>query len=104
MKENKISKLPFGDVDFDKIDFEKDKTFVVAKVMNYGGLSDFKAAIAFYGKKTIQTEIVKATDISKKTFISCAFILTSKKKISYVTIADSRCHNFGIIETTHAIS
>ncbi len=80
MKENKISKLPFWDVDFEKIDFEKDKTFVIAKVMNYGGLSDFKAAIAFYGKKTIQTEIVKATDISKQTLHFMCFYFNLKKE------------------------
>jgi hypothetical protein len=78
--QNNISKLPFWDVNFEAIDFEKDKTFVIAKVMNYGGLSDFKAAIAFYGKKTIKTEIVKATDISKETVSFMCFYFGLKKE------------------------
>ncbi len=75
-----ISKLPFWDVNFSAIDFEKDKTFVIAKVMNYGGLSDFKGAIAYYGKKTIKNEIIKATDLSKETLSFMCFYFDLKKE------------------------
>ncbi len=79
-KVNNISKHPFWDVNFGVIDFEKDKTFVIAKVMNYGGLSDFKATIAFYGEKTIKEEIVKATDLSKETISFMCFYFKLKKE------------------------
>lgn len=75
-----ISKLPFWDVDFDAIDFDKDKTFVIAKVMNYGGLSDFKGAIAYYGEEVIKKEIVKATDLSKESLHFMCFYFDLKKE------------------------
>lgn len=79
-RKHNISKLPFWDVDFDKIDFDKDKTFVIGKVMNYGGLNDFKAVIDYYGKKTIKEEIVKATDLSKETISFMCFYFKLKKE------------------------
>jgi hypothetical protein len=79
-KVNNISKLPFWDVNFEKIDFEKDKTFVIAKAMNYGGMNDFKATLSFYGKDIVKQEIVKATDLSKEVLNFMCFYFKLKKE------------------------
>ena len=79
-KVNNISKLAFWDVNFEILDFEKDKTFIIDKVINYGGLADFKALIEFYGTTKIKQEIVKAPYFSKEVLSFICFYFNLKKE------------------------
>ena len=56
MKPN-ISNVAFWDVDFSKIDFEKDSIFVIDKVLNNGLWNDQVELIRFYGKDRIRKEL-----------------------------------------------
>jgi len=61
-----LSKTAFWDVDFNKIDFEKNVVFVLEKVFNYGLWNDYIAVIKHYGKDRIRKEIVHAAYFKKK--------------------------------------
>lgn len=63
-----ISKTAFWDVNFDEIDFEKNETFVVDKVFNYGGFNDQLELIRFYGKEKIKQELIKISYFRKEVF------------------------------------
>lgn len=56
-----ISSLAFWDVDFEKINFEKNSLFVMEKVLNYGLWNDIIELIKFYGEDRIRRKIVNAT-------------------------------------------
>ena len=60
-----FSRLPFWDVKFEEIDYEKDKFYVIEKVLNYGLWNDFVELLRFYGKATIRKEIVKTAYLKK---------------------------------------
>ena len=60
-----IKKRVFWDVKYDDLDFEKDRFYIIEKVMNYGVWSDFLALIRFYGEDTIKKEIVKSAYLKK---------------------------------------
>jgi len=62
---SKISSRPFWDVRFEDLDFDRDKTFIIEKVMNHGVMSDFVNTLKYYGKDTIRQEIVKAAYLKK---------------------------------------
>ncbi len=56
-----ISKRVFWDIDFDTLDYEKDRLFIIDKVMNYGLWSDFVAVMQYYGKPVVKKEIIKSS-------------------------------------------
>lgn len=60
-----IKKRVFWDVKYDDLDFEKDRFYIIEKVMNYGVWSDFLALLKFYGEDTIKKEIVKSSYLKK---------------------------------------
>lgn len=60
-----ISRLPFWDVKYEDLDYEKDKFFIIEKVLNYGLWNDFVELMKFYGKDTIKKEIVKSAYLKK---------------------------------------
>jgi hypothetical protein len=62
---SQISSRSFWDVRFEDLDFDKDKSFIIEKVMNYGVMSDFVCALKFYGKEIIREEIIKAAYLKK---------------------------------------
>lgn len=55
----------FWDIKSDDIDFEKDKFYIIDRVLNYGGWNDFIALLKFYGNETIRTEIVRSSYLKK---------------------------------------
>ena len=58
-----IKKRVFGDVKYDALDFEKDRFYIIEKVMNYGVWSDFLALHRYYGEDVIKEEIVKSAHL-----------------------------------------
>lgn len=96
LKNYNISALPFWDVDYESLDIEKDKTFIIGKVMNYGGLADFKATITYYGKDTIRQEIVRIAYFSKEVLSFLCFYFDFKKE-------DFACYNHRQLMPQHWI-
>jgi hypothetical protein len=70
-----ISKIAFWDVNFDKIDFEENSSFVMDKVFNYGIWSDIVETLRFYGVERIKKEIVKAPYFKNNTLSFLCVIL-----------------------------
>ena len=62
---SQISSRSFWDVRFEDLDFDKDKSFIIEKVMNHGVMNDFVNTLKFYGKDIIREEIVKAAYLKK---------------------------------------
>ena len=60
-----ISKLPFWDVDFASLDFERDSLFILEKIFNFGLWTDYKAIFSFYGEARIQREIIEASYLKR---------------------------------------
>ena len=61
-----ISSLAFWDVDFEKINFQKNSLFVMEKVLNYAPWDDIIKLIKYYGEDRIRKEIVNSTYLSKE--------------------------------------
>ncbi len=61
-----LSKTAFWDVDFSKIDFEENASFVLEKVFNYGLWTDQIAVVKYYGEDRIKKEVIKGAYFKKK--------------------------------------
>lgn len=73
-----ISRRIFWDVDYDTLDYDKDRFFIIDKVMNYGLWDDFIAVLKFYGKEVIKKEIVRSPYLKKEVFNFLCFYLSLK--------------------------
>ena len=73
-----IAKRVFWDVNFETIDYEKDRFFVIERVMNYGLWDDFIELVHFYGKTIIKEEIVKSSYLKKDVLNFLCFYLHLK--------------------------
>jgi hypothetical protein len=73
-----ITKLPFWDVDFDRLDAEKDCLFILEKVFNYAPWMDYKAVFAHYGQERIRREIINAAYLKKDVLVFLCLILQLK--------------------------
>ena len=79
----KLSPSAFWDVDFDKIDFDKNSLFVMNKVFNYGSWGDIVEVLKFYGLERINTEIVQAAYL-KKTALSFLCLILELNNTDFV--------------------
>lgn len=70
-----ISKRVFWDINFESLDYEKDRLFIIDKVMNYGLWDDFVAIVKYYGKEVIGKEIVKSPYLKKDVLNFLCFYL-----------------------------
>lgn len=81
MNKPNISNQAFWDVNFDQMDFDAKANFVIARVFEYGSLSDLRNLWRFYGKEKIKDAIVNAHFL-KLTAISKASLLLDITKES----------------------
>jgi hypothetical protein len=65
----------FWDVDAAAIDWDKNSTWVIARVLSRGNLPDFRELVRFYGLKRIETEMLQVRYLDKKTlsFVAALF-------------------------------
>jgi hypothetical protein len=89
-----LSKRVFWDVDFEKLDYEKDRQFIIDKVMNYGLWEDFTALMRFYGKDTVKKEVIKVPFFKKDVLNFLCFYLKLKPK-------DFECYNLRQSQEPH---
>lgn len=78
MKQLKISKLSFWDIDFEKLDEEKNSQFIIQRIMEYGLFEEILSIIRFYGKKRVSEEIRNASWLGKKTLSFCCVLFHLK--------------------------
>ena len=65
-KRLKLNKDLFWDVKISDIDRQKNKEFVVGRILNLGDIDDYKIANEFYGKKHFQNIAKKVPWLDKK--------------------------------------
>jgi len=70
-----ISRRVFWDVDFETLDYEKDRRFIIDKVMNHGLWDDFVAVMRYYGKDVVRHEIVQVPYLKKEVLNFLCFYL-----------------------------
>jgi hypothetical protein len=73
-----ISRRVFWDVDFESLDYERDRLFIIDKVMNYGLWDDFVAMMRYYGKDVVRQEIIKSPYLKKDVLNFLCFYLGLK--------------------------
>jgi hypothetical protein len=82
----KLSRELFWDVNYDTIDWEKNYQWVICRVLDRGGIEDFRAARKHFGDDKIVEAAKEARYLSKKTvyFVSAIF---------NVPLNEFRCYN-----------
>jgi len=65
----KVNRQLFWDVDFKKLDYKKDADFIIARVLIYGDVSDYKLIKKKYGIKKIKETAKKVNYPNKKSLI-----------------------------------
>ena len=73
-----ISKRVFWDVDFESLSYEKDRLFIIDKVMNFGLWDDFVALMRFYGKDVVKKDVVRLPYLKKDVLNFLCFYLDLK--------------------------
>ncbi|HRI59577.1 MAG TPA: hypothetical protein PK228_07630 [Saprospiraceae bacterium] len=65
----------FWDVDATTIDWEKNARWVIARVLSYGNLPDFRELVRYYGLERIKQEMLQVRYLDKKTlsFVAALF-------------------------------
>ena len=73
-----VSKRVFWDIDFDSLDYQKDRFYIIERVMNYGLWNNFVEIVQFYGKNIIREEIVQSAYLKKDVLNFLCFYLYLK--------------------------
>lgn len=68
-----LKKALFWDVDYDKIDFEKNAGFVISRVIMRGTWNEWLEIQQFYGKKRIMAEMLEIRYLDKYSLNFCSF-------------------------------
>ena len=82
----KAEKLPkslkpfFWDVNFNNLDLNKNRTYIVCRVLEKGDFEDIKVVFDEYGKEAIVQVIKKTNNISRKTANFWSLMLDIKKE------------------------
>ena len=81
--QNVIPELPkriFWDVDFDKINYQKNSRFVIERVFERGNVAEVRKIRKFYGDKKIKKEITQVKWLSEETIFLCCAIFSLEPK------------------------
>ncbi len=73
---SQIAKTLFWDIDFSKIDFNKQKSFIIPRVMDRGTKKDVKLIWDFYGEKIIKETLLTTRFLEDKTIYFFANIFS----------------------------
>ena len=58
----KLSKVIFWEIDFEKLDLDKYKFYVIERVLMYGFFSDWQFIRSYYGDKEIRKTALQIRD------------------------------------------
>ncbi len=75
----------FWDIDMRNFDYDRNKTLIIERVLNYGTLTEFREILHYYGFDTIRRELKKAGHLELKTmeFVSSFFQLKKESLRCY---------------------
>jgi hypothetical protein len=91
---NDFSSYLFWDTDRSRIDFEKNKSWVIGRVLSHGMLSDWEKIKTCYGKETIRTVVLNLRYLDKRSLHFCAAYFG-------VPIEQFRCYNYAVSNPGH---
>ncbi len=66
---SKIRKILFWDTDFNKIDWVRNRSAIIKRILERGNEIELKEIISFYGEETIRIELMKLEGSAKKALI-----------------------------------
>jgi len=91
---NSISSHLFWDVDSTKLDAEKNKKLIIARVLDYGLFSDWLYIKSFYGLDVISKTAVtiRELDLKSMSFISTLANIPYKRFKCYISIQSAPKH------------
>ena len=80
-----FSKRCFWEQNYNKLDFNKGKRYIITKVVSYGSQDDHIELFNYYGWDTIKEEVVQIRYLNKKVlnFLSVLFNINIKKFRAY---------------------
>ena len=93
LKADKLSKHLFWDVEPDKLNFESDMSFIIARVLEYGVFEDWKKIYTYYGIDKIAKNVINLRNLDDRStsFISLiAGIPKEKFFMLYYETIDSK--------------
>ena len=75
-----LAKQIFWDVDFDKLDYQKDTSFIIERVFDRGDIEDIKQARRFYGDEKIIEVLTTVKFLFDETINFCAGLFDIPKE------------------------
>ncbi len=84
----------FWDVDYNAIDWDKHRVFVILRVLSRGSIEDWKEIKAYYGLEKIEKALLQARYLDKRTlnFSSYYFNIPKEKFRCYNIMQSSPKH------------
>jgi len=75
-----FSQQCFWDMDYSKLDFDKDKNFIISRVISMGSTNDENELFQYYGWDVIKEEVIKIKYLNKKihNYLSLLFDIDKK--------------------------
>ena len=89
-----LSKEIFWDVDYSKLDFEKSANWVICRVLEYGGIKEWKEVKQFYGIDKIINAATNARSLSRKN-VNFIHIMYN------VPLTKFKCYNSNLSDPIH---
>ena len=82
-----FSKHLFWDIDKNELDFERNKKFIIQRVLDYGLINDWQTIYKYYGIKQIGEITTTIRDLDKKSisFIATLSNISKENFLCYTT-------------------
>ena len=74
-----ISKAAFWDADFDALDIDEHKIYIIGKVFSFGTLEDVKSLYSFYNEGEIKNALLQSNVLDPKTLTLAANLFNVDK-------------------------
>lgn len=89
-----LNKSTFWDVEIEKLDPEKNASFIIERVFQEGYYSELQQIIAYYGFEKIRKTLCEANWLDNKTMHLCSVLFNIK-------LTDFRCYEKKQLSPTH---
>lgn len=89
-----LRKVLFWDIDFDKINLEKDKDLIIQRIVDFGTWKELMEILKFYGDDTIINSLMKNSELNKRGMYFAAHFFNKK-------ISDFKCYELKQLSQIH---
>lgn len=77
---SKMTTSTFWDVDFDDVDLEKQRQFIISRIFMRGDLPEIRNAIEYFGKEEVVKSVTNVSYLDDLTLSYCSTIFRIPKK------------------------